>query len=230
EPAVRSVLALLREDSYVLSLQNGWGNAPVIANLVGEERVLAGVTYHSATVLGPGQVLHAGQGNTFVGALVGDPERARPLVKAFISAGLDATLAQDVRIEIWKKLALNICTLPTAALLRFPAGELVEHQGTLALMKHLLTEGVAVARAQEIPLDENERWEVVTTLLKRAKTARASMLQDVDHQRRTEIDVINGAIVAAGRLLGLATPYNEAMVWMVKSLEETFVNPAKEAS
>jgi 2-dehydropantoate 2-reductase len=81
---------------------------------------------------------------------------------------------------------------------------------------------VAVANAQGIALDEAERWEAITGLLKRATGAKASMLQDVERSRRTEIDVINGAIVTAGQRLGIPTPYNNTMVWLIKSLEETF--------
>jgi 2-dehydropantoate 2-reductase len=69
KPALQSIQPALKADGAVLSLQNGWGNAPVIAEIVGEERVFMGVTYHSATVIGPGHVLHAGQGTTFVGPL-----------------------------------------------------------------------------------------------------------------------------------------------------------------
>jgi 2-dehydropantoate 2-reductase len=89
-------------------------------------------------------------------------------------------------------------------------------------MRALLRETVAVAQAQQIPLDEAERWAVITSLLKRAAGAKASMLQDVEAGRRTEIDVVNGAVVAAGERLGLPTPHNRTMVWMVKALEETF--------
>ncbi len=71
ENAVRSAMPLLAAHTTVLSLQNGWGNAPKIAALVGDERVLAGVTYHSATVIAPGHVLHTGQGVTIIGELNG---------------------------------------------------------------------------------------------------------------------------------------------------------------
>ena len=98
----------------------------------------------------------------------------------------------------------------------------MEHDGTRDLMRGILREGVAVANAQGIPLDYLERWNAITTLLKKAVGGKSSMLQDVEKRRQTEIDVINGAIVAAGRKLGIATPYNESMVWLVKSLEETF--------
>jgi len=99
---------------------------------------------------------------------------------------------------------------------------LVEHEGTLHLMRALLHEAIAVANAQNLGLDFGERWETITGLLGRAAKGKSSMLQDVERGRKTEIDVINGAIVDAGKRLNLPTPYNESMVWMVKALEETF--------
>jgi 2-dehydropantoate 2-reductase len=223
EAAVRAASPLLGPETPVLSLQNGWGNAPRIAAVVGAERVLAGVTYHSATVLGPGHVKHSGRGMTFMGELDGkmSPRLAR-VAEAFRASGIDVTPTDTVIRAIWSKLSLNVCTLPTSALLRFTGGDLISHEGTLNLMRNLLRETVAVAGAQGIALDEAERWEAITGLLKRAPASRASMLQDVENRRRTEIDVVCGAVVAAGERLGVPTPYNQAMVWLVKSLEETF--------
>lgn len=224
EAAIRSVEPMLSDDTAVLSLQNGWGNAPRIAKIVGEERVLVGVSYHSATLLEPGKVLHAGKGKTFIGELSGEAtERSTEIAKAFESAGLDISVSNSVMEEIWSKLALNVCTLPTAALLRFEAQQLIEHDGTLELMRALLHEVIAVAQAQDIALDYDERWQAITGLLERAIAAKASMLQDVERSRRTEIDVINGAVVEAGRRLDIPTPHNDTMVWLVKSLEATFV-------
>lgn len=223
EVAVRSAAPLLDGDTVVLSLQNGWGNAPRIAEIVGEERVLVGITYHSSTVLGPGHVLHAGYGPTFIGELDGRiSERLNRVAEVFTNSNFEVTSSPAILTEIWSKLALNVCTLPTSALLRFHADQLIEHGGTLELMRALLRETIIVADAQGIKLDEDERWEAITGLLKRAVGAKSSMLQDVEKRRPTEIDVINGAVVAAGHRLNIPTPFNEAMVWLIKSLEETF--------
>jgi 2-dehydropantoate 2-reductase len=125
--------------------------------------------------------------------------------------------------EIWKKLSLNCCTLPTAGLLRFFANELVQHDGTMAMMRGLLAEVVAVAEAQGIGLSFAERWPAITGLLEKAVGAKASMLQDIEAGRRTEIEVINGAVVEAGARYGVPTPLNSAMVWMVTALQEKYL-------
>lgn len=224
EAAVRSAAPLLGAGTAVLSLQNGWGNAPRIAALVGPERVLAGVTYHSATVLGPGRIHHAGVGPTFIGELNGAAsDRLARVAAAFNAAGLETTATPAILTEIWAKLSLNVCTLPLSSLLRFHARQLGEHAGTLALMRELMREVVAVANAQGVPLDAEERWTTITSgLARRAPGSKPSMLQDVENHRRTEIDVICGAVVEAGQRLGLPTPYNQAMLWLVRSLEESY--------
>ncbi len=75
EAAVKSAAPMIGADTAVLSLQNGWGNAPRIASIVGEDRVLVGLTYHGATLLGPGQVKHPGVGMTYIGELGGKPSQ-----------------------------------------------------------------------------------------------------------------------------------------------------------
>ena len=115
-------------------------------------------------------------------------------------------MSDKILDEVWKKLALNACTLPTAgaaALLLARAGRLRRHQ---ALMAAILKEVVAVANAQGIALDYDERWAAITGLLEKAIGGKASMLQDVEARRQTEIEVINGAIVEAGKRVGVADP------------------------
>jgi len=224
EAAVRQALPLIGPNTTVLSLQNGWGNGPLIGSIIGKERLLLGVCYHSATVAGPGHVQHLGHGVTFIGEPDGEmSDRLRQIAQIFNRAGIEVNQTSEVLKEIWSKLALNVCTLPTSALLRLFAPQLVQHSGIVNLMQSLLREVVDVAKAQNISLNFEERWEAITGLLNRcAPNTKASMLQDVERGRRTEIDVINGAVVEAGRRLGIPTPYNDAMFWLVKSLEETF--------
>jgi 2-dehydropantoate 2-reductase len=225
ETAIRSALPMLGEHTAILSLQNGWGNADRIAAVVGGSRVMVGLTYHAGTLVAPGRVHHPGTGMTYVGEIDGSmSSRLEAAVEAFRKAGIETTPSPRILDEVWKKLALNVCTLPTAALLRFQAHELNQHEEMRALMRGLLNEVVAVASAQGINLDEAERWAAITGLLEKAIGARASMFQDVEASRRTEIDVINGAIVEAGRRHALPTPLNDAMVWMVKSLQAKYLS------
>ena len=177
-----------------------------ISAIVGADKVLVGVTYHSATLAGAGHVQHMAKGVTHLGGLGGAADtRLADLATAFTAAGIEAHVSSSVREQIWSKLALNVCSLPTSSLLRCYAGDLVQRPGTVTLMQSLLREVVAVATALGINLNYDERWTAIAALLEKATTAKASMLQDVMARRRTEIDVINGAIVAAGNSFTLET-------------------------
>lgn len=223
DAAARGAVPLLGPATPVLTLQNGWGNVPRIAQVVGQERVLAGVTYHSATVLGPGHIQYAGRGPTILGELDGKiSPRVKEIADVFNAAGLQVTPTAEVVKEIWSKLAMAVCGLPTSALLRFHSGDLIRSEGTVHLMRALMGETVAVAKAQGFGLDFEERWATVSGAMTRNPGVKPSMLQDVERRRRTEIDVVNGAVVAAGKQLNIPTPYNETMVWLIRSLEETF--------
>jgi 2-dehydropantoate 2-reductase len=227
EAAVRSAMAMAGPKTAFLTLQNGWGNADRIAAVAGRERVMVGLTYHSATLLAPGRVKHPGVGATHLGELDGAMSpRLEAASAALRAGGFEVLPTGRILDEVWKKLALNVCSLPTSALLRCFAQELVQHDGTLALMRGLLAEVAAVASAQGIRLDEAERWAAITALLERAVGAKASMLQDVEARRMTEIEVVNGAIVRAGAAQGIPTPLNQSMVWLVTSLQEAYLRPA----
>ena len=184
----------------MLSLQNGWGNAPRIASIVGEDRVLVGLTYHGGTLLAPGRVKHPGVGMTYLGELSGKATdrldaRRRRVSRGRASRRRCPTRSSTRSGRSWRSTPAR-CRSP--ALLHFMSHELVAFDGTKSLMAAILKEVVAVANAQGIALDYDERWAAITGLLEKAIGGKASMLQDVEARRQTEIEVINGAIVDAG--------------------------------
>ncbi len=225
ESAMRMAQPFLGPNTTVLSLQNGWGNAQTIREVLGGERLMIGVNYVSGTLLEPGHVRQVGNPVAWIGRW-GQPAdaTARNIAEALTKAGFQTTASDDVLLDVWKKLALNVVTLPTAALPGFTAEKLIAHEPMMEVMRALLRETVTVAGAENIALDYDERWAYIVNLLRNAVGARGSMLQDVQARRRTEIDVINGAIAAAGRRHGIATPVNDTMVGLMKALEAEYLN------
>jgi 2-dehydropantoate 2-reductase len=223
EAAIRSLKPYIHKHTRILSLQNGWGNAQTISSITGKDNLLIGVNYVSGTVLEPGYVKQVGNPTAFIGRWGHPPDQFTEDVSSIITnAGVQTKATENIITEIWKKLCLNVATLPAAALLRFQAHLLVAHEPTLCLMETLVHETIAVAKAQHIQLDYQERIDAITSLLKNAVGAKGSMLQDVEAGRRTEIDVINGAIVQAGKQLHIDTPANQTMVWLIKALEQNY--------
>ena len=219
-PAAELVRPLIGPTTVVASLQNGWGNGDVLAGVYPPEQVVVGVTYNSGTVLGLGRVAHPGVGPTTMGPFAGESTAgAETLAAAIRDGGLDAVVVSSVRPEIWKKLILNAATLPTAALTGMHAGALTAHAGMHELVSETAREAVAVARALGYDIDEQERVDTIHGLLERAGPSKASMLQDFDAGRRTEIDVINGAVVRAGDEQGIQVPLNRAFLRLVQGWE-----------
>ena len=207
-------------DTVVASLQNGWGNGDVLAAAYPADQVVVGVTYNSGLIVEPGVVMHPADQPTLVGSFAdGDDAGAARLADALQSGGLEATVVAPVRPEIWKKLILNAATLPTAALTGMNAGGLVAHEQMRELVAQTAREATAVATSLGYPIDVEERVGVILALLEKAGPTRASMLQDFDAGRRTEIDVINGAVVRAADEQGVAVPLNRAFVALVKGWE-----------
>jgi 2-dehydropantoate 2-reductase len=214
----------LAAGATVVSLQNGWGNADILASTVPPEQLVVGVTYHSCTTLAPGHVAHTGQGPTFVGPYLQDAamDRAASIAALLAAAGFETAATSETRTEIWKKLVLNAATLPVAALTRLTAGGVADCPGPLALADDLAREAVAAGRALGLALDLEERLERIHAVLAAAGPGKPSMLQDVLAQRKTEIEVVSGAVVAAARGGGLAAPLNTAMVSLIHGLERSW--------
>jgi 2-dehydropantoate 2-reductase len=218
--AAESARPLVGPDTVVASLQNGWGNGDVLASLYPAEQITVGVTYNSGLVQGPGRVVHPAEQPTLVGSFAenGSDGPAR-LAQALADAGLESSVVSPVRPEIWKKLILNAATLPAAALTGMHAGALTACGETHALVTDVANEAVTVARALGYDIDPSERTGAIHALLEKAGPSKASMLQDFEAGRRTEIDVINGAVVKAADETGIDAPLNRALVQLVKGWE-----------
>ncbi len=216
--AAETARPLVDDETLVASLQNGWGNGEVLARAYDPGQIAVGVTYHSGTVRGLGEVAHPGVGPTYVGAYT-EGDAGATIEEALSTSGFEVHSPPKIREEIWKKLILNAATLPTASLTGMNAGALTAHGPMKELVSEVAREAVAVARAQGFDIDEQERIDYTHALLEKAGPSKASMLQDFEAGRQTEVDVINGAVVRAGETSGMPTPLNRAFVSLVKGWE-----------
>ena len=145
--------------------------------------------------------------------------RSERLAQALADAGLATTVADPVRPEIWKKLILNAATLPASALTGMTAGAFGAHEPSRELVADTAREATTVANALGFAVDPEERVSAILALLEKAGSSKGSMLQDFEAGRRTEIDVINGAVVKAADEAGVEVPINRTFVRLVKGWE-----------
>jgi 2-dehydropantoate 2-reductase len=134
-------------------------------------------------------------------------------------AGIRASSAYDIRPHLWGKLIANAAINPVAALLDRTNGIVLEDVNASEIARSLAQEAATVANAVRIPLPFPDPWSYVRTIVEQTADMRNSMVYDLAAGARTEIDFINGAIVATGRRAAVPTPYNETIVRFVKARE-----------
>jgi len=118
-------------------------------------------------------------------------------------------------------LLVNAAINPVSALIDAKNGIVASDPNAAELARAVALESAAVASGLRINLPFGDPWEYVRSVLAESGDGRNSMTVDLGAHLRTEIDHVNGAIVAAGRRLGIPTPYNDALVRLVKAKEST---------
>jgi 2-dehydropantoate 2-reductase len=217
--AAQTAARLADVDGLVLTLQNGLGNADVIAEAIDPERVLAGTTAHGATLLGPGRIRHAGVGPTVMGMWAGgDSAPARRVAEVFNRAGLETRVAEDVRPVVWDKLLVNVGINAITALTGTKNGQLLDLESTRELCRAAIDEAMTVARNLGIRI-RDDAVQHVFQVAEATGPNRSSMGQDVDNHRLTEIRAINGAVVREAHKVGVDTPVNRTLTALVATLE-----------
>jgi 2-dehydropantoate 2-reductase len=220
DAALSLAAPLIGQSTLVLSLQNGWGNGEALARHVPAERVLVGVTYHSAGVSAPGVVDHTAAGKTWLGPWRNADMTGAVRIAAVLSAaGVPAEATDGIEERIWRKLMLNLAANPVAALTGLRSNELIREAAIVGLMAAITRESVAVARAEGHDFDVDETIAYVRASLEGAGTSLASMRQDVIAGRATEIETITGALVRAAERHAIDVPTNRAIYALVKGYE-----------
>jgi 2-dehydropantoate 2-reductase len=208
----------------VATVQNGLGNEEAIAQHV--DRVIRGTTFPAGKLLEPGHVQWDVKGDTTLGPFEPQPAaraEIERLADACTRAGMPTTAVDDARGPQWRKVIFNAATNPVGALTGLTHGRVCEDPGLRRLVSGLVDEGKAVAAAQNIELDADP--EDLIDHAARPDVAydhKASMLQDVEARRPTEIDYLNGGIVRFGEQHGVATPLHRTIWALVKGLERSW--------
>jgi 2-dehydropantoate 2-reductase len=211
-------------DGAVATVQNGVGNEEVVAGHIA--RVIRGTTFPAGKILEPGVVQWDVKGDTTLGPFEPQPARTdeiERLADACTRAGMPSAAVTDARPAQWRKVIFNAATNPIGALTGLTHGRVCEDPALRRLVSGLVDEGKAVAAVQGIELDADP--EALIDHAARPEVAyghKASMLQDVEAHRPTEVDFLNGGIARFGRDHGVPTPLNDAVVALIKGVEASW--------
>jgi 2-dehydropantoate 2-reductase len=224
EDAARVALPLLGSRTLVQTMQNGLGSAERVAAVVGAGRTLAGVgAGFGASIKAPGHVHHNGMERIHFGALESVPHAdLEAVADIWRTGGFSVQAHGNVERLLWQKLLVNVTVSAVCCLTGFNLGELLDDAAAWPVAQASLLEAVATAQAKGLDLGVDDPVRHVRDLIGKVPQARPSMLMDHAAHRRSEIEVINGAVVREAARLGVPTAVNAALVGLVKARESRF--------
>ncbi len=213
---------LLKDDGVALTLQNGIGNFEIISSIIGEDKTVAGVTAHGATLVSAGYVRHAGIGDTYIANKPNKKHIIESLTRIFEKAGIKILISDNINSIIWGKLIINVGINAVAAILKTRNGIIGTTPQAFKIVRSAAEEAVTIAKAMQINLPFADPLKQVKTVCQKTANNKASMFQDITNRKKTEIEFINGAIVKLGKKLNIPTPYNQILTEIVQAFEAAY--------
>lgn len=221
EAAARAARPLIGDATTVLAIQNGLGSADKVAAILGPERVSVGVVGgFGASIRGPGHAHHNGWQLVRLGELAGPvTPRLEAIAEVWRGAGFTVRAFDDIHQMVWEKLICNCTFSGSSALTEWTVGEIMADPDAWRVASGCAVEADRVARASGIALDFDDPVAYVRDFGAKMPEARPSMLLDHLAGRRSEVDVINGAIAPAGAKVDIPAPFNEVVTSLIKAKE-----------
>jgi 2-dehydropantoate 2-reductase len=214
EEAGRQLKPFLRDGALLVCLQNGVDNADRLRAVLPGHAVAAAVVYVATEMAGPGHLKHHGRGELAIEPAPGTDV----LAQALVAAGVPTELSPDVRGALWMKLILNSAYNAISAIARKPYGDCVRSDGVSDVIRDVIDECVAVAKAEGVRLP-GDPHAFAHKVVESMPTQFSSTAQDLMRGKPTEIDYLNGYVVRRGEALGIATPANRVLWALVKLIE-----------
>jgi 2-dehydropantoate 2-reductase len=225
ESVAKEIAPHLVSGALVLSMQNGVDNAEQMQQAAGIPAFAAAV-YVAVEMVGPGQVRHTGRGDLAVGDVLADQgmfsrrsEGLAQLRDLFAAASVSCRIAEDIRVELWTKLAMNCAWNAISALTKQRYGVIARDLGLRRTIELIIGETVQVAAKLNIALVLDQLLEASGRLGNAMAEAFSSTAHDLFNGKPTEIDSLNGYVAAMGRRVGVATPVNDTIYALVKLAE-----------
>ena len=219
--AAQAAKALLGPDTVVLSIQNGLGGPDTAAGVLGRERVLVGVVGgFGASMKAPGHAHHNGMELVRLGEFSGPvTPRLQRIAGLWQGAGFGVKCFDDIDQLVWEKLICNCAYSGPCGITERSVIEVMEDPDLARVSAACAREAYQVALKKEIRLGFDDPVAYVREFGSKIPHARPSVLLDLMAKRKSEIDVINGAIPRVGREVGAAAPVNETVTALVREKE-----------
>lgn len=220
ETALKANQSLIGPDTLLLTLQNGAGHETLLRRFAPEQNILIGTTQQGSYRLDDTSICHSGKGDTALGAICGNSARFTPVAETFAACGFPCSLSNQVQGLIWNKLMINASSSVLSGILQVPQGYIASNSYAWSIAKLLISELCAVASADGYPFDAAQQQARIHHHLELAPDGYTSIYADLKAGRKTEVDVINGAVINAGRRLGIPIPTHEMVLNLVHAMEQ----------
>jgi 2-dehydropantoate 2-reductase len=210
--AAETVQPLLKGDTPVLSIQNGLGGPDKAASILGRERVMVGVVGgFGASMRAPGHAHHNGMELVRLGEFGGPiTERLKKVESVWAGAGFRVRLFDDIDQLVWEKLLCNCAYSGPCGIAECTIGEVMADPDLARVSASCATEVFAMAKKKGVKLGFDDPVAYAREFGSKIPHARPSVLLDLIARRKSEIDVINGAIDG---------PVNQAVTALVRAKE-----------
>ena len=227
--AASKIKDLMSQNTYLMLAQNGYGNYEAANRHIESNKIILGRVIFGA------ETIEAGSSKVTVIAddvILGSPKKLiesdvlGEFARIFSAAGIPTRFSEDVMKYVWGKIIYNSALNPLGAILEVNYGKLAELEESRQLMNGIVEEIFAVLSA----IGQETLWPDASSYLQAfygqmlPPTAEhhASMLQDIQRGRKTEIDALNGAVVKLGKQYGIDTPVNSFISSLLKAKELMF--------
>lgn len=206
--AMQASRHLLGQQTLVLTLQNGLDSVPVLREYVADRCLAIGMTLYPADVLAPGSVRGCGAGEVRLRGLLPGPQQGplQVLIDGLRRGGMHCIEDPDIEVSIWEKVAFNTALNSLCALARKSVGELGRCARGREMALALVAEAATIAVSLGVALDAQRVMQAVQQAFVVHAGHKPSMLQDLEHGRRMEIDALSGALLAHARRQGVRAP------------------------
>jgi len=216
QDAVLSAKIVLKESGYAATLQNGLGNIEILSAVLGANRVVGGIIFHSSAISGPGRVNHTIAGATHLGELAASSSaRLETLADILTQADMNPVIAENIMATIWGKFVHNCGLNAICAITDLRPGHLQEVPAMDEFQEMIIGEALALVATKGITLPDPDPMTTIKEFCA-SKFHLNSMAQHLLREQQTEIDSLNGYVVQESTKLGLAAPYNDALTRLIK--------------
>ena len=215
EAAAAQIAPHLAPGALVLTLQNGVDNDERARSVLRDHEVAAAVVYVATGMAGPGHVKHNGRGEL----VIAPSARGEEVAQALRAAGVPTEISDNVRGALWAKLVLNCAYNALSAITQLPYGVLVKNDGVPGVLRDVVAECLAVARAEGVTIP-GDIDAAVAGIARTMPAQFSSTAQDLARGKRSEIDHLNGFVLRRGEALGVPVPANRLLWTLVRLLED----------